>query len=122
MIFYEREFWDKMRLNGVESQIIADEIFCFGVNAGVKTAAKLAQKLAGVQPDGIIGIKTLSALNLVDEDKFSLQYDKLEIQHYESLVAKKSCKRCISKWLEKQSKRGVILAPRAKKITKKFIL
>ncbi|OCS09715.1 peptidoglycan domain protein [Campylobacter fetus subsp. testudinum] len=86
--FYEREFWDKMRLNNVESQIIADEIFCFGVNAGVKTAAKLAQKLVGVTPDGAIGAQTLVALNLADEDKFGIQYDKLEIQYYESLVAK----------------------------------
>ncbi|WP_213045459.1 putative peptidoglycan-binding domain-containing protein, partial [Escherichia coli] len=34
--------------------------------------------------------QTLRALNSADEDKFSLQYDKLEIEYYESLVAKKS--------------------------------
>ncbi|WP_321969877.1 putative peptidoglycan-binding domain-containing protein, partial [Campylobacter fetus] len=79
-----------MRLNSVESQIIADELFCFGVNAGIKTAVKLAQKLVGTPLDGIMGVQTLRALNSADEDKFSLQYDKLEIEYYESLVAKKS--------------------------------
>ncbi|QMS58106.1 peptidoglycan domain protein [Campylobacter fetus] len=87
--FYEREFWNKMRLNAIESQIIADELFCFGVNAGIKTAVKLAQKLVGTPLDGIMGVQTLRALNSADEDKFSLQYDKLEIEYYESLVYKK---------------------------------
>lgn len=87
--FYEREFWNKMRLNAVESQIIADELFCFGVNSGIKTAVKLAQKIVGAQLDGVVGVQTLRALNSIDEDKFSLQYDKLEIEYYESLAYKK---------------------------------
>ncbi|MGX7835542.1 putative peptidoglycan-binding domain-containing protein, partial [Campylobacter fetus subsp. venerealis] len=43
----------------------------------------------GTPLDGIMGVQTLRALNSADEDKFSLQYDKLEIEYYESLVYKK---------------------------------
>ena len=46
-IFYKREFWDKMRLDEVNSQHIANEIFVFGVNVFYKTAIFLWTDLKG---------------------------------------------------------------------------
>ena len=86
--FYKKEFWDKMRLDEVISQNTAEELFVFGVNAGIPSAVKAAQKVVGVSVDGVIGSKTISALNSFDEKLFSSEYDKEEINHYESLVAK----------------------------------
>ena len=84
--FYKKEFWDRMKLDQIENQHVANEIMIFGVNAGTKAAIKLAQRAAGVAQDGVIGPKTIKALNNVDEDVFSLVYDQLEQEHYEKLV------------------------------------
>ena len=84
--FYKKEFWDRMKLDQIENQHVANEIMIFGVNAGTKAAIKLAQRAVGVAQDGVIGPKTIKALNNVDEDVFSLVYDQLEQEHYEKLV------------------------------------
>lgn len=87
--FYKTNFWDKLRLDEVKSAKICFEMFVFGVNAGLKNAVKLAQRVVGVLDDGIIGPKTIHALNNYDEDKFDREYDLLEIQFYEMLVSKR---------------------------------
>lgn len=84
--FYKREFWDKARLDEVNSQKIADEIFIFGVNVGMKTAAIKAQFLVDALPDGKIGSKTIEALNKFDENKFDILFDEQEIKYYDKLI------------------------------------
>lgn len=86
--FYKVEFWDKMKLDQVVSQKIAEEMMVFGVNAGIGSAVKAAQKVVGVGVDGVIGSKTVAALNAFDGKVFDVEYDKAEIAHYEMLVAK----------------------------------
>ncbi|EFU69147.1 conserved hypothetical protein [Aliarcobacter butzleri JV22] len=88
-IFYKREFWDKMRLDEINSQHIANEIFIFGVNVNWKIAIKEAQKLIGVAADGIIGTQTLKALNNYDEQVFDKKFDDVEIAYYEQIVKNK---------------------------------
>ena len=83
---YRRNFWDKMKLDKVHSQGVANEIFLFGVNAGVSKAVKLAQRIVGVLQDGIIGTQTITAINTFDDTVFSENYDILEQEHYEHLI------------------------------------
>lgn len=64
--FY-RKLWDKNRLTEIHSQGIAATLFDFMVNSGAATAIKELQKIVGVTPDGIIGPKTLSAINKSNE-------------------------------------------------------
>ena len=85
---YRREFWNKLRLDSVTSQKIADEIFMFAVNVGIRNAVKLAQKLVGVAADGVIGPATINALNSFSPENFDLMFDQSEIKYYESLVEK----------------------------------
>ena len=84
--FYKKEFWNKARLDEVTSQKIADEIFIFGVNAGMKVAITKAQLLVGASQDGILGSKTIALLNKYDEAKFDVLFDEEEIKHYDKLV------------------------------------
>lgn len=86
--FYKREFWDKMRLDEVESDLKASEIFIFGVNVDTKPAIRVLQRLLNVTVDGVMGAQTLNALNAYDEDKFSVEFDSYEIAYYASLVSK----------------------------------
>lgn len=68
---YRRDFWRPLRLDLVESQIIATEIFDGAVNMGVGTQARILQEavnLAGgtanrVKVDGVVGPATIAALN-----------------------------------------------------------
>lgn len=85
-LFYKKIFWDKANLNHIISQKIADEIFIFGVNAGISTAIKTAQKIAKITPDGDAGEKTITALNKFDENVFDKEYDLLEQKHYAALI------------------------------------
>ena len=87
--FYKIHFWDRMRLDEVHSQHIANEIFIFRVNVNWKIAIKETQKLIGVEADGLIGSKTLSVLNSFNENKFDRDFDEVEIKYYESIVKNK---------------------------------
>jgi lysozyme family protein len=67
----KREYWDAMRLAEVENQNVANKLFDMGVNMGARQAAVYAQRAinalaavdAHVAEDGLIGPKTLAAIN-----------------------------------------------------------
>lgn len=100
--FYKEQFWDKMKLDEVTSSKIATEMFLFGVNVGIKQAVKTAQRVVKVKADGIVGRKTLTALNNYDEDIFSEKFDELEINFYENLViTKPHLKRYLNGWINR---------------------
>ncbi|EAU00340.1 glycosyl hydrolase 108 family protein [Campylobacter curvus] len=84
--FYKREFWDKMRGDEIASQHTADEIFIFGVNAGINKAVKLAQRIISTKEDGIMGQISLRALNEYDEAKFDKLYDIEEQKYYNAIM------------------------------------
>ena len=95
--FYKKEFWDKARLDEVVSQQVANEIFVAGVNMGMKKAVMLAQKLVCVPADGVMGPKTLTAINKYDDAAFDEMYDVLETDHYEMIIANNPSKRIYAK-------------------------
>ena len=86
--FYYNEFWIKYRLNELNNTA-AEEIFIFGVNAGMKPAIKKAQELVGITSDGIIGKNTISAINSYPEEAFDIKFDEEEKEYYEDLIARK---------------------------------
>lgn len=86
--FYRSNFWHLLQLDDVAQQEVASNIFDFGVNAGISTAAKLAQLVAGTTPDGKIGRKTIEALNAIDPDLFVARYALAKIARYRDIVAK----------------------------------
>lgn len=86
--FYEEVFWFGMKLHRVNSQIIAENLYLFGVNAGKRQAIRLAQRVLGLKEDGIIGAETIKALNEISEETFKSAFDEAERAFYESLVQK----------------------------------
>lgn len=87
MYFYYMNFWLPLRLDEIESQKVAEEMFFFYVNIGdKKKVVRYAQSIAGVVVDGAIGPKTVKALNDVSEATFDKEYDRKEISHYKRLV------------------------------------
>ncbi len=83
--FYKAGYWNPIKGDQITSQVIAQTIFDFHVNAGA-VARKLAQLVVGSTPDGAIGDKTVAALNAYPEDKFVMAYALAKIARYRDIV------------------------------------
>jgi hypothetical protein len=86
--FYKFNFWDRVRGDDITNQAIAETIFNFAVNTGVRVASKLAQLIVGTTPDGAIGPKTLERLNICTAEKFLPAYTLAKIQRYVNICMK----------------------------------
>jgi lysozyme family protein len=86
--FYKTNFWDRVRGDDLTNQAIAETIFNFAVNTGVGVAAKLAQVIVGVAPDGAIGAKTIERLNICTAEKFLPAYALAKISRYVQICMK----------------------------------
>ncbi|MHA1816975.1 MAG: glycoside hydrolase family 108 protein [Candidatus Heimdallarchaeaceae archaeon] len=95
--FYKEKYWDVNKLDDVDSQALAEEMFDTGVNMGVGRAAKFLQKSLNylnrngslyedLSVDGAIGPASLGALKTVlrggDEDVLLKMMNTLQGQHY----------------------------------------
>jgi lysozyme family protein len=60
---YFRDYWSKMNLHNIEDESLILEIFDMGVNAGIRTAIKIVQRLIGAKMDGYIGPETELKIN-----------------------------------------------------------
>lgn len=83
--FYKKEFWDKLKLDEVKNERIADLIFKFAVNIGTKRALKLAFDIT--QTNNLKD--ALEALNKVEPDNFSKAYKEKLKEFYINLATKK---------------------------------
>jgi len=60
---YLRDYWQKMNLMRLNNETFVLHLFDMGVNAGPRTAIKIAQRLVNTVPDGVIGEKTIRLFN-----------------------------------------------------------
>lgn len=60
---YYRDYWLPLNLSGIRDPQAVLEIFDMGVNAGLRTAVKIAQRLVGAFADGAIGEETTVKIN-----------------------------------------------------------
>ena len=103
--FYKEIFWDTMSGDEIDDFDMARSIFCFRVNAGRRTAAKLAQIAVGALPDGAIGPKTLKLLNSCDPKLFVPVYALLKISRYAQICTKdRSQKKFLLGWINRALK------------------
>lgn len=81
--FYRAGWWAPIGGDDIADQRIAQAVFSFAVNTSAygrpKVAAKLAQIVVGVTPDGDIGPKTLEAINAYPPELFLAQYTLAKI-------------------------------------------
>jgi lysozyme family protein len=97
MDFYKEHYWDVNRLDEIDSQMIATEMFDTGVNMGVRRAGKFLQEamnylnrngsmFADLVVDGIIGPASFRALTSLlrsgDEDVLMTIMNVLQGRHY----------------------------------------
>lgn len=84
--FYQANFWDVCGCADFQSQDVADDVFDFAVNAGVRVAVRLAQVVAGVKPDGVAGPVTVAAINAMPAAEFIPQYALAKVARYAAIV------------------------------------
>lgn len=87
--FYRDSYWEPIRGAQITSQLIAESVFDFAVNAGVRTTVALAQAVVDVPTDGDFGPATLAAIEGIDEDHFLSDFTIAKIARYISIVKKR---------------------------------
>lgn len=85
--YYKPNYWDKFKGDQLTHNRVAAQILSIGVNDGIVTGIKFAQKAAGVDPDGNFGIISLAAVNALDEATFLQRFDQTAKAHYDAVVA-----------------------------------
>lgn len=85
--FYYQEFWIKNLLNKIENNQVANVVFDWVVNSG--GAAKQIQKVlnnlgAAVAVDGVIGVKTISAINSINPFSLVNAITAKRVAYYEA--------------------------------------
>ena len=83
--FYKKEFYDKMKLDLINSESKQLELMCFAINTNPIRCIKKVQELLGLEVDGVIGNKTITALNNYNDELFDKLFDEKEIEFYNSL-------------------------------------
>ena len=63
--FYRAMYWDSIRADDLP-QLLRYAVFDAGVNSGPVTAIRWLQQAVGATPDGILGPRTLKAINELD--------------------------------------------------------
>jgi lysozyme family protein len=87
--FYLNAFWNQIQGDRLADQSVANSIFDFAVNAGVKTSVSLAQMVVGTDPDGVVGDITIKAINDFDPDYFLASFTLAKIARYITIVKKR---------------------------------
>lgn len=81
---YRREYWTAV--HGDDLPAGADlAVFDMAVNAGRKTAVKLAQRVAGCAEDGVLGPLTLACIKSMDARAFVHRYCDARLDYYSRL-------------------------------------
>ena len=87
--FYYTHFWLKINGDKIADQQVAESIFDFAVNAGISVSISLSQKIVGVTTDGIIGPKTIEAINRLDAGQFITAFALAKIFRYVNICNKR---------------------------------
>lgn len=106
--FYRQGYWQPIRGDDLPQRTAAT-IFDFAVNTSAPgrptVAVKLAQLVAGTQPDGVFGDKTLAALQAIDPEKFVLAYALAKVARYRDIVTRdRSQMKFLLGWLNRTLK------------------
>lgn len=109
-------YWDRWKADNIHSQKIANILVDWVWGSG-KHGIVIPQRLLGVNPDGIVGDKTLSAVNFADPDqlfdaiynarvKFLKDITASSIAAYEKKIGRKATEQELMKHTKKRFLKG----------------
>lgn len=108
-IFYHQKYIIEPRFSNIHSDFLLACVVDAGVNHGTKRAAKWLQRAAGVTDDGIIGPKSIAAINSAPDIVLALKFLSTRIKFYGAIVSNdhsqavfaKGWNNRAAKWLER---------------------
>lgn len=113
---YKTMFWDKWKADSIQSQKIANILVDWVWGSGVH-GIKNPQRILGVVDDGIVGNKTISAVNFADPDElFEALFKAREaffkgivsrsVASYERKIGRKATEKELLKYTQKRFLKG----------------
>lgn len=101
LVVMSEEHWDVCKADKIDNQSIAEIIVDWYVNSGI-AGIRRTQEIAGVKPDGIIGPKSLAAINSANQKEL---FDRLwsgRHQFYLNIVKRdQSQKEFLKGWMNR---------------------
>jgi lysozyme family protein len=85
-LIYRSRYWNPISGDSIKSNLVATIIFDQAVNRGVSTAAQSIQAILGVKVDGVIGPKTIEALNNSSPKTTAFKFICEAQEHYARIV------------------------------------
>lgn len=86
--YYRSDWWAPVNGDAIADQDVAFGLYSFATNAGLKVAVRLAQIVVGATPDGVMGPKTVAAINAMEPRLFLALYALARIARYRDIVTK----------------------------------
>ena len=97
---YKAKYWDKLWLDKMKSQALAEAVMDMGVNAGPRTSARYLQQAANwaarnevLHVDGRLGPVTIGWVNRANTTLILAKFFELRINHYTRICRKKPSQR-----------------------------
>lgn len=95
--FYREGWWNPIRGDEILDQDVAYTFYSFATNSSARlqptTAIKLAQLAARATPDGVVGPKTVAAINALDPELFILRFGMARLARYADICNKNRSQR-----------------------------
>lgn len=99
---FKQNFWNACKADKIQDQSVANMLVDFAYNSGVKRAATYLQLTLGITADGIIGNKTLFAINKSNGKRLFERFKKTREDYLKS-IAKGVQKDFLDGWLRRLS-------------------
>lgn len=95
------DYWDKCKGDLIVNQSVAEIFVDWCINSGAAIIKKV-QALVGAKADGIVGPKTIAAINAADQKKLHADIKSARREYFESVVRKRpSSKIYLKGWLNR---------------------
>lgn len=99
---FKNNYWNACKADKIQDQSVANMLVDFAYNSGVKRAATYLQLTLGITADGIIGNKTLFAINKSNGKRLFKRFKKTREDYLKS-IAKGTQKDFLNGWLRRVS-------------------
>lgn len=86
MSIAKSHYWDRCKADDIENQSIANMLVDFSYNCGVGLAIMKIQQCVGVIADGVIGDKTITAINTEPQETLFNNLKAVRLKYYQDIV------------------------------------
>ena len=98
IMIMKKNYWDRWKADQIKNQAIANTLVDWAWGSGA-WGIKIPQRILGVKDDGVVGIKTLEAINKQNPNKFLEKLYLARFNFLDGIVASNpSQKRFIKGW------------------------